>query len=147
MTTVLSTFRFGLITLDKLCDNDYSLIYFHHGYDEMIKPTWKWLATCYRSFDRKFVAFLISNLNKLIISIIFHLDHITLYTYQHSNLCCTQIANCFLLLDVLYPTLYKNLIIKRQSRFPEASMYAKLTTYLLRVGNFRPENLKNMISR
>lgn len=46
--------RFGLITLDKLCDNDYSLIYFHHGYDEMIKPTWKWLATCYRSFDRKF---------------------------------------------------------------------------------------------
>ncbi|XP_063675101.1 uncharacterized protein LOC134811894 isoform X2 [Bolinopsis microptera] len=46
--------RFGLVQLDKICDNDYSLVYFHHGYDKLNKPSWKWLVTCYRSFDRKF---------------------------------------------------------------------------------------------
>ena len=47
--------RFGLVQLDKICDNDYSLVYFHHGYEKLNKPTWKWLVTCYRSFDRKLV--------------------------------------------------------------------------------------------
>ncbi|KAL5256285.1 hypothetical protein ACHWQZ_G011494 [Mnemiopsis leidyi] len=46
--------RFGLVQLDKICDNDYSLVYFHHGYEKLNKPSWKWLITCYRSFDRKF---------------------------------------------------------------------------------------------
>lgn len=40
-------------TLDQYVENDYILVYFHHGLNSKNKPSFKWLRQAYREFDRK----------------------------------------------------------------------------------------------
>ena len=40
-------------TLDQYVENDYTLVYFHHGLNSSNKPTFRWLRQAYREFDRK----------------------------------------------------------------------------------------------
>ncbi|KAM7542135.1 hypothetical protein Aperf_G00000007639 [Anoplocephala perfoliata] len=41
-------------TLEQYVANDYSLVYFHHGFTTEKRPPWKWLLQAYRGFDRNF---------------------------------------------------------------------------------------------
>ncbi|MBN3320723.1 RHG01 protein, partial [Atractosteus spatula] len=41
-------------TLDQYVENDYTLIYFHHGLTSENKPSLTWLRDAYREFDRKY---------------------------------------------------------------------------------------------
>lgn len=41
-------------TLDQYVENDYSLVYFHHGLCSKNKPKLSWLVEAYREFDRKY---------------------------------------------------------------------------------------------
>jgi len=44
-------------TLDQYVENDYTLVYFHHGLDRRSKPSFAWLRQAYGEFDRKLVNF------------------------------------------------------------------------------------------
>ncbi|XP_078000142.1 rho GTPase-activating protein 1-like [Glandiceps talaboti] len=46
--------RYLKFTLDKYVENDYTLIYFHHGLSRSNKPSLGWLRQAYREFDRKY---------------------------------------------------------------------------------------------
>lgn len=41
-------------TLDKFVEEDYSIVYFHHGLNSLNKPPFRWLLNAYRAFDRKY---------------------------------------------------------------------------------------------
>lgn len=41
-------------TLDQYVENDYTLVYFHHGLNSKNKPSFKWLRQAYSEFDRKY---------------------------------------------------------------------------------------------
>ncbi|CAG5126451.1 unnamed protein product, partial [Candidula unifasciata] len=41
-------------TLDKFVEQDYVLVYFHHGLNSGNKPKLSWLVQAYREFDRKY---------------------------------------------------------------------------------------------
>ncbi|XP_059141851.1 rho GTPase-activating protein 8-like isoform X4 [Physella acuta] len=41
-------------TLDKYVEQDYVLVYFHHGLNRWNKPKLSWLLQAYREFDRKY---------------------------------------------------------------------------------------------
>jgi len=41
-------------TLDQYVENDYTLVYFHHGLDSRNKPSFAWLRQAYGEFDRKY---------------------------------------------------------------------------------------------
>lgn len=43
-----------MYTLDKYVEQDYSLVYFHHGLTSKNKPPLSWLWQAYRAFDRKY---------------------------------------------------------------------------------------------
>ena len=40
-------------TLDQYVENDYTLVYFHHGLDRRSRPSFAWLRQAYSEFDRK----------------------------------------------------------------------------------------------
>lgn len=46
--------QYLLQLLDLYVENDYTLIYFHHGLDKKSRMSLKWLVQAYRSFDRKY---------------------------------------------------------------------------------------------
>ncbi|ODN02498.1 Rho GTPase-activating protein 1 [Orchesella cincta] len=46
--------RYLLYTLDKYVEQDYSLVYFHHGLNSKNKPSYTWLIQAYRAFERKY---------------------------------------------------------------------------------------------
>ncbi|XP_075863038.1 rho GTPase-activating protein 8 [Microcebus murinus] len=41
-------------TLDQHVENDYTIVYFHHGLDSRNKPSLSWLQSAYEEFDRKY---------------------------------------------------------------------------------------------
>lgn len=41
-------------TLDQYVENDYTLVYFHHGLNSKNKPSFGWLRQAYGEFDRKY---------------------------------------------------------------------------------------------
>jgi len=41
-------------------ENDYTVVYFHHGLDRRSKPSFSWLRQAYSEFDRKSVNFVFS---------------------------------------------------------------------------------------
>jgi len=41
-------------------ENDYTLVYFHHGLDRRSKPSFSWLRQVYGEFDRKLVNMIFS---------------------------------------------------------------------------------------
>lgn len=41
-------------TLDRYVENDYTLVYFHHGLTSLNKPPLSWLWQAYKAFDRKY---------------------------------------------------------------------------------------------
>lgn len=41
-------------TLDQYVENDYTLVYFHHGLHSGNRPSLDWLQRAYREFDRKY---------------------------------------------------------------------------------------------
>lgn len=43
-----------MFTLDKYVEQDYSVVYFHHGLTSKNKPTLSWLWQAYKAFDRKY---------------------------------------------------------------------------------------------
>lgn len=43
-----------MCTLDKYVEQDYSVVYFHHGLTSQNKPPLSWLWKAYRAFDRKY---------------------------------------------------------------------------------------------
>jgi len=47
-------------TLDQYVENDYTVVYFHHGLDRRSKPSFSWLRQAYSEFDRKSVNFVFS---------------------------------------------------------------------------------------
>ncbi|XP_022122349.1 rho GTPase-activating protein 1 [Pieris rapae] len=46
--------RFLMHTLDKYVEQDYSVVYFHHGLSSVNKPPFSWLWKAYKAFDRKY---------------------------------------------------------------------------------------------
>lgn len=46
--------RYLMHTLDQFVENDYTLVYFHHGLNSKNKPPIRWLWSAYRAFDRKY---------------------------------------------------------------------------------------------
>ncbi|XP_054278809.1 rho GTPase-activating protein 8-like [Macrosteles quadrilineatus] len=46
--------RYLMYTLDKFVEQDYSLVYFHHGLTSKNKPTISWMWQAYCAFDRKY---------------------------------------------------------------------------------------------
>lgn len=46
--------RYLLYTLDKYVEQDYSLVYFHHGLNSKNKPSLGWLWQAYKAFERKY---------------------------------------------------------------------------------------------
>ncbi|XP_026332988.1 rho GTPase-activating protein 1 isoform X1 [Hyposmocoma kahamanoa] len=46
--------RYLIFTLDKYVEQDYSLVYFHHGLSSKNKPAITWLWKAYKAFDRKY---------------------------------------------------------------------------------------------
>lgn len=46
--------RYLMYTLDQYVENDYSLVYFHHGLNSKNKPSLGWLWQAYKAFDRKY---------------------------------------------------------------------------------------------
>ncbi|CAG5104981.1 Oidioi.mRNA.OKI2018_I69.chr1.g1727.t1.cds [Oikopleura dioica] len=55
--------RFIKAKLDIYVENDYSVIYFHHGYHKANKPSFAWLKSAYQEFDRKYK----KNIKRLIV--------------------------------------------------------------------------------
>jgi len=55
--------RFIKAKLDIYVENDYSVIYFHHGYHKANKPSFGWLKSAYQEFDRKYK----KNIKRLIV--------------------------------------------------------------------------------
>ena len=47
-------YRYLVYTLDKYVEQDYSLVYFHHGLNSKNKPPLSWLWQGYRAFERKY---------------------------------------------------------------------------------------------
>ena len=43
----------NMIILDEYVENDYSVIYFHYGYNKDNKPSFGWIKNAYKEFDRK----------------------------------------------------------------------------------------------
>ncbi|XP_037700965.1 rho GTPase-activating protein 8 [Choloepus didactylus] len=41
-------------TLDQYVENDYTIVYFHHGLNSRNKPSLSWLQNAYKEFDRKY---------------------------------------------------------------------------------------------
>ncbi|XP_008053368.1 rho GTPase-activating protein 8 isoform X2 [Carlito syrichta] len=41
-------------TLDQYVENDYTVVYFHHGLNSRNKPSLGWLQSAYKEFDRKY---------------------------------------------------------------------------------------------
>lgn len=41
-------------TLDNFVEEDYTIVYFHHGLNSQNKPPFRWLLQAYRTFDRKY---------------------------------------------------------------------------------------------
>lgn len=41
-------------TLDSFVEEDYTIVYFHHGLNSQNKPPFRWLLQAYRTFDRKY---------------------------------------------------------------------------------------------
>lgn len=41
-------------TLDQYVENDYSIVYFHFGFNRENKPSFAWLRQAYKEFDRRF---------------------------------------------------------------------------------------------
>lgn len=46
--------RYLTHTLDRFVEQDYSLVYFHHGLTSKNKPPLSWLWQAYKAFDRKY---------------------------------------------------------------------------------------------
>jgi len=46
--------RYLMFTLDKFVEQDYTLVYFHHGLNSKNKPPLSWLWQAYKAFDRKY---------------------------------------------------------------------------------------------
>jgi Rho GTPase-activating protein 1 len=46
--------RYLTHTLDTFVEQDYSLVYFHHGLTSKNKPPLSWLWQAYKAFDRKY---------------------------------------------------------------------------------------------
>ncbi|XP_022255730.1 rho GTPase-activating protein 8-like isoform X2 [Limulus polyphemus] len=46
--------RYLMFTLDQFVENDYTLVYFHHGLNSKNKPSLGWLWAAYKAFDRKY---------------------------------------------------------------------------------------------
>eukprot|EP01147_Barroeca_monosierra_P007181 gene7181-480_t len=46
--------RYIFKTMDAIVENDYSIVYFHHGLHRDTKPSLSWLRKAYSSFDRKY---------------------------------------------------------------------------------------------
>lgn len=47
-------FRYMKHTLDQYVENDYSLVYFHHGLNSKNKPSISWVVQVYHELDRKY---------------------------------------------------------------------------------------------
>ncbi|CAB4027764.1 rho GTPase-activating 8-like isoform X2 [Paramuricea clavata] len=47
-------FRYMQYTLDQYVENDYSVVYFHHGLNSKNKPSISWLVQVYQALDRKY---------------------------------------------------------------------------------------------
>lgn len=47
-------FRYMKYTLDQYVENDYSVVYFHHGLNSRNKPSISWLVQVYHELDRKY---------------------------------------------------------------------------------------------
>ncbi|XP_003388212.1 PREDICTED: rho GTPase-activating protein 1-like isoform X2 [Amphimedon queenslandica] len=47
-------FAYLKYTLDQYVENDYTLVYFHHGLSSTNKPTFSWLYQIYKELDRKY---------------------------------------------------------------------------------------------
>ena len=45
--------RYILLTLDQYVEQDYTLLYFHHGFSSINKPSIAWLRQIYHELDRK----------------------------------------------------------------------------------------------
>jgi Rho GTPase-activating protein 1 len=56
-------FSYALIVLDKYVENDYTIVYFHHGLTSSNKPDMKYLRQAYKEMNRKYK----KNLKKLYI--------------------------------------------------------------------------------
>ena len=46
--------RYIMYTLDQYVENDYCLVYFHHGLTSNNKPALSFLYKAYRAFDRRY---------------------------------------------------------------------------------------------
>uniref|UniRef100_A0A146M8A5 Rho GTPase-activating protein 1 n=2 Tax=Lygus hesperus TaxID=30085 RepID=A0A146M8A5_LYGHE len=46
--------KYMLYTLGKYVEQDYSIVYFHHGLNSKNKPSFSWMWNAYRAFDRKY---------------------------------------------------------------------------------------------
>lgn len=42
-------------TLDMYVEQDYSIVYLHHGLASNARPSFKWMLQAYQEFDRKYV--------------------------------------------------------------------------------------------
>lgn len=51
---LLHTCRYLMHTLDQYVEQDYSLVYFHHGLNSKNKPPVSWLWSAYKVLDRKY---------------------------------------------------------------------------------------------
>ena len=45
--------RYLLFTLDRYVEQDYTLLYFHHGFSSANKPSLSWMRQVYKELDRK----------------------------------------------------------------------------------------------
>ncbi|PAA53546.1 hypothetical protein BOX15_Mlig005901g2 [Macrostomum lignano] len=67
--------KYIINTLSQYVENDYVLVYFHHGLNSKNKPSFAWLKQAYSEFDRKYKknlkAFLIVHPTKLIKALYF----------------------------------------------------------------------------
>ena len=61
--TITRRYRSPQHSLDIYVENDYSVIYFHHGYHKANKPSFGWLKSAYQEFDRKYK----KNIKRLIV--------------------------------------------------------------------------------
>lgn len=46
--------QYLMFTLDQFVENDYVIVYFHHGLTSKNKPPLKWLWSAYKALDRKY---------------------------------------------------------------------------------------------
>lgn len=52
---IIIIIRYIKYTLDQYVENDYTLVYFHHGLSSSNKPSFSWLYQVYKELDRKWV--------------------------------------------------------------------------------------------